>query len=132
MKGRISQQQRLMQVSSAISKAGLNASTDGKAITIPPSMMCFARNNHELAIILSHELAHAMLGHSQAPQQHAAAGALMGAVLDSLAHHRDSEATIHLSVWGQGWEPLFILPITSARRIMSGFILPPLPDMISA
>lgn len=113
MQERIAQQQRLMLVSSALSKAGIslcakvattagncayefellaahekngaNAFTDGNKISITPSMMRFARRDEELAIVLSHELAHAMLGHSQAKSQHSAAGLLMGAVLDSLA-----------------------------------------------
>jgi predicted Zn-dependent protease len=112
MRERLLQQEQLMRVSASISAAGLKlcpaiktsvtcaypfelspagerdglaAFTDDKKITISPSMMRFAKTDTALAIILSHELAHAILGHVQAKQQHALTGKMMGALLDSLA-----------------------------------------------
>jgi predicted Zn-dependent protease len=112
MKERLLQQERLMRVSAAISRAGLglcarvaaseghcayefellpsgekygiNAFTDGKVINVSPSMMRFAATDDMLALVLSHELSHAMLGHVQAKEKGKVTGALVGAVLDSI------------------------------------------------
>ena len=55
----------------------LNAYADGENIMITSAMMRFA-DDHEIAVILGHELAHNAMGHMDAMRQNAAAGAFVG------------------------------------------------------
>lgn len=61
---------------------GMNAYTDGEKIFITPAMISFTKNNEELALILSHEYAHIVLGHVTSSKANAVVGAILGAVVD--------------------------------------------------
>jgi predicted Zn-dependent protease len=63
----------------------LNAWADGKGVYITPKMVSFAATDEELANVLSHEYAHNVLSHPQSTGQNAAAGAIGGLLLDTLA-----------------------------------------------
>lgn len=63
----------------------LNAYADGSKIYVTPVMMRFANRDDTLAMVLSHEYAHNIMGHVAAKQQNATAGLLLGAGLDILA-----------------------------------------------
>lgn len=60
----------------------VNAFADGKNIIVTRGMMEFARNDKELSLVLSHELAHNTMKHIDAKQQNALAGAAGGFVID--------------------------------------------------
>lgn len=64
-----------------------NAATDGKTIFVSSGMMAFARDDQDLAIVLGHELAHAIRNHpmrgaSDAVPPRSTAGRVVGAVVD--------------------------------------------------
>jgi len=61
-----------------------NAYTDGERIVILRGMIEFVRDDEELAIVISHELAHVVLHHIDRQQQQALRGALVGMVFDVL------------------------------------------------
>ncbi len=62
----------------------INAYTDGRKIVVFRGMLRFVRNDDELAIVITHELAHVALGHVDAQRQNAMAGAAVGAIFDVL------------------------------------------------
>lgn len=62
-----------------------NAYTDGKRIVVFRGMLEFAKTDTELAVVLSHELAHDAMRHIRAQQQNAVVGGLFGLVIDVLA-----------------------------------------------
>ena len=67
-----------------------NAATDGKTIFVSSGMMAFARDDQDLAIVLGHELAHAIRNHpmrgaSDAVPPRSTAGRVVGAVVDVAA-----------------------------------------------
>ena len=61
-----------------------NAYTDGKRIVVLRGMLEFVRDDEELAIVISHELAHVVLHHIDRQQQQALQGAMVGLVFDVL------------------------------------------------
>lgn len=63
----------------------VNAFADGKQIVITSGMEQFARDDTELALVISHELAHNLMGHIDAKKLNAAGGAAGGLLLDILA-----------------------------------------------
>ncbi len=62
----------------------INAYTDGRKIVVFRGMLRFVRDDDELAIVITHELAHVALGHVDAKRQNAMAGAAVGAIFDVL------------------------------------------------
>lgn len=62
----------------------INAYTDGKKVVVSPAMMQFAADD-ELAVVLSHEYAHAVMGHPGKTQRNASMGGLLGMAADMLA-----------------------------------------------
>ena len=62
----------------------VNAFADGKKLHVTRGMMRFIRDDNELALVLSHELAHNTMGHIDAKQQNAMAGAAGGFIVDIL------------------------------------------------
>lgn len=62
----------------------VNAYADGKGIIVTRGMMRFVENDDELALVLSHELAHNALTHVDKLQQNAMAGGLGGLLVDGL------------------------------------------------
>lgn len=63
----------------------LNAYADGKNVVMFTGMLRFMQSDEEVATVLSHELAHNLMGHPEATQGNAAAGALLGVAIDALA-----------------------------------------------
>ncbi len=64
-----------------VSDSSVNAFADGKKIGITRGMLRFARDDTELSLVVSHELAHNTMKHISAKQQNV----LLGSVLDVLA-----------------------------------------------
>lgn len=62
-----------------------NAYADGKNIVIYKGMMDFFRSDEEVALVVSHELAHNAMRHVDAKQKNAMVGGLLGLVLDVAA-----------------------------------------------
>jgi len=63
----------------------LNAHADGNTIVIYNGMMRFLKDEDEVGIVLAHELAHNMMGHPAASTNNVMAGALLGALVDTVA-----------------------------------------------
>lgn len=63
----------------------VNAYTDGKKIVVTPAMMAFAQTDDQLATVLTHEYAHAIVAHPAKTSQNATVGGLLGLAVDSLA-----------------------------------------------
>lgn len=78
----------------------LNAWADGKGVYITPKMVSFASTDEELANVLSHEYAHNILQHPQSTGQNAAAGAIGGLLLDTLAKSQGLDTGGQLSKLG--------------------------------
>lgn len=62
----------------------INAYADGEKIVITRGMMRFAESDTEVALVVSHELAHNTMNHIGKLQQNAMTGSLGGLVIDSL------------------------------------------------
>lgn len=62
-----------------------NAYADGKGIFVHKGMMEFIKSDEELALVVSHELAHNSMLHINAKKQNATVGALLGALVDVAA-----------------------------------------------
>jgi predicted Zn-dependent protease len=62
----------------------VNAYTNGKKLVVSPAMMRFA-DKEELAVVIAHEYAHAIMGHPGKTQQNATVGGLIGMAADMLA-----------------------------------------------
>lgn len=65
--------------------APVNAYTDGQKIVVAPAMLEFANDDNQLATVLSHEYAHAIMAHPQKTTKNVAIGGLLGVAVDSLA-----------------------------------------------
>ncbi len=63
----------------------INAQADGERITVSAGMMRFIEDDAELALVLSHEMTHNLMGHVGSKKVNAAAGAFLGLVVDVLA-----------------------------------------------
>jgi Zn-dependent protease with chaperone function len=61
---------------------GTNAFADGKKIHVTEPMMKFAKEDEELAIVLGHEYAHNIMGHTAIKKTHAVIGAIVGFAAD--------------------------------------------------
>jgi beta-barrel assembly-enhancing protease len=62
----------------------VNAFTDGRRIVVTPGMMRFVDSDGELALVISHELAHAAMHHTAKQQANAVVGGIAGAVVGAL------------------------------------------------
>jgi hypothetical protein len=62
----------------------VNAFADGEKLYVTRGMMRFIKTDNELALVLSHELAHNTMGHIDAKKQNAMAGAAGGFLVDIL------------------------------------------------
>ncbi len=62
-----------------------NAFADGKSIYINKGMMDFFKNDEEIALVVSHELAHNAMKHIDAKQKNAIVGGIFGLLLDIAA-----------------------------------------------
>jgi Zn-dependent protease with chaperone function len=60
----------------------LNAAADGSKITVNTGTFTYVPDDHQLAFLVGHELAHNILEHVQKKQGNAAAGAAAGAIFD--------------------------------------------------
>ncbi len=75
-----------------------NAATDGVTIFVTTGMLAFARDDRDLAVVLGHEIAHAIKGHPRHPQGKtertavSGAGRVFGAVIDVAAGLGDAAA----------------------------------------
>lgn len=63
----------------------VNAYTDGKRIVVSPAMLNFADTDDQLATVLSHEYAHAIMNHPEKTGQNTTVGSLLGLAVDTLA-----------------------------------------------
>jgi hypothetical protein len=63
----------------------VNASCDGENILITTGMMRFATDDNELAMVISHEMAHYVRGHVKMMKQNALAGGAAGILFDIAA-----------------------------------------------
>lgn len=61
-----------------------NAYTDGEALHLDARLVKDLSNDDDLAFVMAHELAHALLGHVQKTQQNAMTGALVGLALEAV------------------------------------------------
>lgn len=59
----------------------VNAATDGRTVYATRGILQFVDSDGELAAVLSHEIAHALLDHSTSKQQDAMIGAVLGAAV---------------------------------------------------
>jgi hypothetical protein len=62
----------------------INAFADGQGIVVNSALMDFAHNDEELAVVLSHEFSHNILGHIEKKKQNALAGGALGLAADIL------------------------------------------------
>lgn len=62
-----------------------NAYADGKNIVVYKGMMDFFRTDEEMALVVSHELAHNAMQHIDAKKKNATAGSILGLILDIAA-----------------------------------------------
>jgi Zn-dependent protease with chaperone function len=60
----------------------VNAATDGSRIVVHTGMLRFVRDDHELAVVLAHELAHNVLGHVDRTRGNQIIGGLLGLLVD--------------------------------------------------
>lgn len=68
-----------------IDDQSINAYADGKNIIITRGMLNFTKTDEELALVLSHELAHNSMGHVKSKTQNAVVGGLIGLIVDVAA-----------------------------------------------
>ena len=68
----------------------LNAFADGTNVYFTMGMLRFVENDDELALILSHEMAHNIRGHIESQQTNMLIGGLIGAVIGGLAGSSDT------------------------------------------
>jgi membrane-associated protease RseP (regulator of RpoE activity) len=61
-----------------------NAMADGDKIVVTTAMLDIAQTDSELALVITHELAHNLLGHLSAKQINAPGGYVLGAVMESI------------------------------------------------
>ncbi len=67
------------------SDGGLNAYADGSSIHVTPLMVELADTDEQLALVLSHEMAHNIMAHVSAKTTNAIAGTVLGLAADVLA-----------------------------------------------
>ena len=71
----------------------INAYTDGEYIYVNRGMLRFTGNEEELAFIMSHELAHALMAHVDTLSNDALAGGALGLLLDGLAYSQGMDSS---------------------------------------
>lgn len=71
-------------IGGAIRPDDVNAWTDGDNIYVTRGLLRFIQNDDELAIIIAHEIAHAVRGHVSEKLARAAGGCILGIILESL------------------------------------------------
>jgi predicted Zn-dependent protease len=64
----------------------LNAYADGHKVVIMRGMMRFAKNDDELALVISHELAHDAMGHIQKKEGNRLIGTFVDVLIAAVAH----------------------------------------------
>ncbi len=62
---------------------GINAFADGKRVVMGPTMMEFAKDDTQVAFVLSHELAHNIMKHPDAGMKNTMGGLILGSVIDA-------------------------------------------------
>lgn len=77
----------------------VNAYSDGENVYLTEEIIDYLQEDIDLAAVLSHELAHNTLGHSNSKQINLAIGAVAGAIIDTIA---DTEGTATLIGAGLG------------------------------
>lgn len=60
----------------------INAYADGETIVVMTGMLNFVDSDEELALVLSHELAHNLLGHPDSSRTNAITGSILGTIVD--------------------------------------------------
>lgn len=80
----------------------VNAYADGRRIIITRGIAKFAENDSELALVISHELAHNAMGHLQKQGQNRLVGALAGALLDVAAAYGGADTQGYFTKTGAG------------------------------
>ncbi len=63
----------------------INAFADGENVVIMQGMMRFAQKDNELALVITHELAHNVMGHVDAQRKNTMAGGFLGLIVDIAA-----------------------------------------------
>ncbi len=63
----------------------LNAWADGRNVYVTSAMLRFAADDDELAVVLSHEIAHNAMRHLEAKKKNMTLGAIFGAIIDVAA-----------------------------------------------
>lgn len=81
LQGRGNQCQFAIVMSEGTDPNNLNAFADGTRVVVEPAMMRFAADT-ELAFVLSHEMAHNLMGHVNALKTNVATGAIAGTLAD--------------------------------------------------
>ena len=71
-------------IGEAIRPDDVNAWTDGSNVYVTRGMLRFLQNDDELAIIIAHEMAHAVRGHVSEKIAKAIAGAFLGGIIEGL------------------------------------------------
>src|SRR5581483_5808207 len=66
----------------AVKSDVLNAWADGEKVVVTSAMLRFAADDDELAVVLSHEIAHNAMRHLDARIKNTMMGAIVGAILD--------------------------------------------------
>ena len=77
-----------------VKTAKANALTDGNFIGVTSGMMDFVANDHELAFVLAHELAHMSLDHVGKRKWNWVRGMLAGGAIDALAGTRGADVLL--------------------------------------
>jgi predicted Zn-dependent protease len=70
---------------------GLNAYADGQRVVVFPEMVAFTKNDEELALVLSHEMAHNIMEHPDGQKQNVGMAGIAGALADALAQTQGIE-----------------------------------------
>ncbi len=63
----------------------VNAYADGETVYVTPAIVALTQTQEELAMVLAHEYAHNILEHPQGAGMNAAAGSIVGTVIDQVA-----------------------------------------------
>lgn len=79
-----------------------NAYADGTGIFVHKGMMDFVKSDEELALVVSHELAHDSMLHIEAQKKNATIGSILGAVVDVLAASQGVNTNGNYSRMGGG------------------------------
>jgi hypothetical protein len=83
----------------------LNAYADGRDIAIHQGMMRFALDDTELATVVSHELAHNLMGHIEAKMANAAGGLLLDLLLAGAGvNTQGAFSKVAASAYSEGFE----------------------------